>query len=91
MKLRNWFYKTRRKLLLWLVDREWAADMFWDIDWSEAGAQDSPEEIVDMHYEGEIGDAVEVTTMRAISLPSRKYKVTIISDEYPYYKTELVK
>ena len=72
--IRQWFCRTRRKLLIWLVDLEWDADLLlWDDDDPERNIENLHEWFHD--YIG--GDEpAEIKVMRAISLPARTYRVT---------------
>lgn len=72
-RIKNWFYRTRWKLLMFLVDREWTANLLWDGADPER-PYDSIEEIISYYDAHSPGDTGIVEVARAIRLPTREYE-----------------
>lgn len=84
-KIRIYLWQLRWRLVLKIIDREWAADLLWDMDNNEQpvySLEEAAQNIRD--WSGE--DEFRMTIQRAVSLPTREYRVVVrdVDDEDVY-------
>jgi hypothetical protein len=86
-KIKQWHWRLRRRLAVWLAEVLYVADMLWDDDDPETPYY-SVEEWASNEWGGAPGASTTVTFRRAIELPNKFYRVTAHgrpdSDEIDY-------
>ena len=83
LALRRAYFRIVRAILLFLVDRLYGADLFWDNDDPEQpfySVQERAHELIDFDGVETTADGtikpLELTMQRAFALPTRRYEIT---------------
>ena len=87
-KIKQWHWRMRRRIAVWLVEILYGDDMLWDNDDPET-PYDSLDEWASNEWGEARGASTTVTFRRALALPDKSYRVTASghtdSDDIDYH------